>query len=701
MALALETVLDEVEALQTGSRQRSGLRALGIQTVADLVQHFPRRYEDRRRLADFPAEELPGPVCLAGVVRDVSLRRFGRRQALVEALLEERGEPGAFGTALVLRWFNTPWVGRQLAVGQELVLFGRPKRSGKRIVVDQPEFEILESALEEETGVESVHLGRITPVYALSSGIPQRTLRDLIFRALAMIEPGDVPELLPPRKSNRHEAGPQRWQALQDIHFPREEEDREAARRVLALQECFTLQLNVAFRRQMRISVRRPPRCGSGRLLQAFLETLPFQPTQSQRRAVGQIRLDLESATPMNRLLQGDVGSGKTFVAVAAMLFAVENGAQAALMAPTQVLAEQHFLLLRRWLEPLDLCVSLRTGTRQVDGFLPLLAGGSGEPQIVVGTHALLYEKAGLQDLGLVVIDEQHKFGVLQRTRLAQRGDHPDLLVMTATPIPRTLTMTVYGDLDISVLDELPAGRGPLRTHLRSLEHEAQAAQYVRDQIAKGRQAFVLCPLVEESDKLPLSDALSTQRNWRELLGPGIRCGLLHGRLTAEEKEEVMRSFRSGETAVLVATTVIEVGVDVPNATIMVVLHAERFGLSQLHQLRGRVGRGTHPSHCILLCDPGKPEAADRLKILGETRDGFRIAEEDLRQRGPGDLLGTAQSGLPALRLADLLSDADLLQEARELADAVLARDPSLALPEHAVLRGLLRDGDGPFAGTA
>jgi ATP-dependent DNA helicase RecG len=386
--------------------------------------------------------------------------------------------------------------------------------------------------------------------------------------------------------------------------------------------------------------------------------------------------------------VQGDVGSGKTFVALAAMLLAVESGCQAALMAPTQILAEQHYLNFRKWLDPLGIRMALRTGSKKESGFLELWSGGE-TPQMIIGTHALLSEGVAFENLGLVVIDEQHKFGVQQRSRLVQQGKAPHVLVMTATPIPRTLTMTVYGDLDVSVIDEIPAGRGVISTAVREQPDLTQVTSFVRQQVDAGRQAYLVYPLVEETDGIKLKAAVKEHEEWQKRLAP-LQVGLLHGRLKPEEKERVMAAFRSGQTQVLVATSVIEVGVDVPNATVMIVFEAERFGLAQLHQLRGRIGRGQHKSWCILVASGKNPEATERLKVLEKTTDGFAVAEEDLKLRGPGDVLGTAQSGLPGLQLGDLIRDAKLVNVARQLAEEVLSRDPTFASPEYEHLKRLL-----------
>jgi ATP-dependent DNA helicase RecG len=400
----------------------------------------------------------------------------------------------------------------------------------------------------------------------------------------------------------------------------------------------------------------------------------------------------------MNRLLHGDVGSGKTVVALAAMLGAVEAGRQAALMAPTQILAEQHFLTARKWLEPLGVRVGLRTGSREDDGSgVELFEPNkklSGKPQVMIGTHALLHDTDLIHNVGMVVIDEQHRFGVAQRARLIQKGNTPDVLVMTATPIPRTLTLTIYGDLDVSTIDERPSERGRIITKVRGAKKQAEALRFLREQLEQGRQAFLVYPLIEESETLDVTAAKKAFEEWHRLLQP-FQTGLLHGRLSAEEKEQVMRQFRSGAIDALVSTTVIEVGVDVPNANVMYVHHAERFGLAQLHQLRGRVGRGAHTSYCVLFVDDKDEEATERLAVLEETTDGFRISEEDLKRRGPGDVLGKAQSGQAPLRFADLLADTRLVRLARQLAEKTLEEDPELRAPRLAVLRETLLKGDG------
>lgn len=654
------------------------MAAAGFRTAVELLGHLPKRYEDRSRFDEFPNQATAEPACLRGLVLDCGMRGFGGRR-FVEAVVVKGGDGVFGGGRITCRWFNMPFVQKLVMAGQELVLYGKVKDQKGRLVIDHPEFEVLRDAED----ASSLHLGRIVPVYRNIAGLAQRRLREIIALVLAEVEPASVETATAVTGD-----GP-RLDALRAVHFPESLAAARAARRRFALEEFFALQLNVAWRRaryqerQGRVLGRKTG------LLRRFYESLPFDLTEAQKRSIREIVADLRTPRPMNRLLQGDVGSGKTFVAMAAMLLAVESGAQAALMAPTQILAEQHYLTFRRWLEPLGVRLALKTSSRDESTSLPL----EGEPQILIGTHALLFDTVAFRDLGLVVIDEQHKFGVAQRAALIRQGVTPEVLVMTATPIPRTLTMTLYGDLDVSLLDEKPAGRGKVVTAVRVKPKQDDVTKFVADLLAAGRQAYLVYPLVEDSETLKVESAVEAHRQWRRRL-PGFEVGLLHGKLRPEEKDAVMRGFRDGSIHALVATTVIEVGVDVPNATLMLLHHAERFGLAQLHQLRGRIGRGDLKSWCVLLTDGRNPEAMEKLTILEGTTDGFEIAEADLRLRGPGDLLGTAQSGLADLRFTDFLADTVLLREARALADEVLRDDPLLAT-KHAVLRCLIVEPDG------
>ncbi|MCX6874231.1 MAG: ATP-dependent DNA helicase RecG [Verrucomicrobia bacterium] len=642
----------------------AALVAAGLATPAAVLDHLPRRYEDRRRFDAFPNQSTAIPVCLRGTVIDAALRGFGPGRRFYEAIVMD-GSGGVFGSGKVTcRWYNMPFLHKLLATGHEVILYGKVKDSNGRLVIDHPEFEILR----EEEAPTSIHLERIVPIYKNLPGLAQRRLREIIHLLLHQTEPATLAS-----HCDLNPATP-RQQALCEAHFPQSLEQAQAARRRFALEEFFALQLNVVWRRARYHE--RPGRVLGTRttLLKRFYESLPFDLTNAQKRSIKEIVADMREPRPMNRLLHGDVGSGKTFVAMAAMLLAIDSGCQAALMAPTQILAEQHYLTFRRWLEPLDLRLALHTANRNETSHLPL----AGAAQIIIGTHALLYDSVAFRDLGLVVIDEQHKFGVAQRAALIGQGLVPDVLVMTATPIPRTLTMTIYGDLDVSLLDEQPPGRGKTITAVRIAPKQTDVTSFVKRKIAEGRQAYLVYPLVEESENLKVESAVEAYEKWQKRLAGSV-VGLLHGKLKPDEKEDVMRRFRDGGIAALVATTVIEVGVDVPNASVMVLHHAERFGLAQIHQLRGRIGRGGHQGWCVILTDGKNPDSLEKLTILEHSSDGFEIAEADLRLRGPGDVLGTAQSGLADLRFTDFLADTTLLREARTLADSVLAEDPHLA----------------------
>jgi ATP-dependent DNA helicase RecG len=563
--------------------------------------------------------------------------------------------------------------------GQRLVVFGKPRERSKRLVMEHPEFEVIE----DEGGV-SPHFDRITPVHPAGDGLPVHILRQLIHRALEETDLEAIPRLWPEGGGGKA-VFPDVWRA---VHFPADALECEEARRQVVRDVFFGIQLVLASRHATIKQSGGFSRPGNGLVWKRVEDSLPFVLTDSQRFVMDEISADMAAAHRMNRLLQGDVGSGKTMVALRAMIQAHESGWQAALMAPTQILAEQHYLNFRRILDPLGIPVVLRTSSRREDSVQApdLFRQESTGPELVIGTHALLFEGTAFERLGLVVIDEQHKFGVLQRTRLIERADAPDVLVMTATPIPRTITQTLYGDLDVSILKNRPAGRGRIVTAMREVGKLPAIVDFLRGEIAAGRQAYIVYPLIEESEKLDVKAAAAEFQKWQALLAPAT-AGIVHGRLDAEAKEAVMREFREGRLSVLVSTTVIEVGVDVPNATVMIIEEAGRFGLSQMHQLRGRIGRGPEKSWCILLHDGATGAALEKLQILEQTSDGFEIAEADLRLRGPGDILGTAQTGLPSLGPGDLLRDTDIMSEARSLALQVLANDPRLELPQHRVMR--------------
>jgi len=676
------------------------LRRLGIETVEDLLTHFPRRHEDRTEFPHFPREETDIPMCLCGEVVKTSLRRFGGWRKIFEATLEETGAT-ALSEPLVCRWFNLHYVQKMIATGQRIVVFGKPRVRGKRVCMDHPDFEVIEN--DDEM---SIHFRRITPVYPATEGLSQRILRSIVYRVVHEISDESLQTFLPRELLNGDMT---RSAAIRGIHFPQTWNERDTAREHLVLSEFFAMQMLIASRRANVSSGAGAAHCGPGILLNKFLNFLPFELTGAQRKVIDEIRRDLASPQAMNRLLQGDVGSGKTLVAVAAMLLATEAGYQAAFMAPTQILAEQHYDVLRRWFDSLGIRIALRTGARQEEsGPLPLFVQDAAraarigssvgesrtvaetdEPQVIVGTHALLYESVSFSNLGLVVIDEQHKFGVAQRARLTAATPRPDVLVMTATPIPRTLTMTIYGDLDVSTIDEMPRNRGKIITAVREESKLPEVLTFLRGQLETGRQLYVIYPLIDESDKLDVKAAAAEYALWQERLHP-FRCELLHGRIAAAEKQQIMERFRRAETNALISTTVLEVGVDVSNATLMLIENAERFGLAQLHQLRGRIGRGEHKSYCILLTSAQTKELPAKLSVVEKTTNGFEVAEADWELRGPGDLLGTAQSGLPALKIGNLKSDAQLMQRARSAANSIFRADPRLEQPENQRFRPLI-----------
>ncbi len=653
----------------TPARLRA-LHGAGLQTVHDLIRHYPRRHEDRRKFPAFPTDATPEPLCLRGTVQSVRSTYFGRRSQFTLVLAEKSGRVPA--ATVQCRWFNLRYLSKILQAGQDLVIHGRPRALKKGgLVFDHPDFEVLESDAPDSA---LIHLNRITPVHPSIGIWSPRALRRLIFETLGQLSGEDVPQLWPADRNLTTTA------ALRAIHFPESEDEFEAARTHLAREELFEMQCVLARQRARQTGGRAPVIPRKSKLLARFLKALPFDLTTAQKRVLTHIFDDLATGYPMNRLLHGDVGSGKTVVAATAMLGAIAAGHSAALMAPTQVLAHQHYDNFRKLFEPLGVPVVLRTAARQEKS-------GTAGPRIVIGTHALLFAPQTVGRPALVVIDEQHKFGVRQRAKLSAQKPHPHVLVMSATPIPRTLALTLYGDLDLSLLDEMPPGRLPIRTLVRAPEKLGEAAAFLRQKLDEGRQAYLVYPVIEEGVRTGLKAATAEYARWSERLAPHS-CALLHGRLKADEKDVIMASFRAGETRVLVSTTVIEVGIDVANATVLLVENAERFGLAQLHQLRGRVGRGADQSWCILLAGEDAGDKIERLKILEEASDGFSIAEADLELRGPGDLLGTAQTGLPPVRLAKLPRDLPLLEEARSAAQKLMAHDPELAA--HPALRARL-----------
>ncbi len=643
-----------------GPRRAAHLERLGILTLYDLATHYPARYYDRRTMTPLSALAGGAAVTVQGVVTSIrSWVSRRRRISILEASIED-GEGRA-----TLVWFNQPYREKDLRVGDTLAVSGKVQAGEARISVE--EFEILAE------GREPVHAAGLVPSYRATQGLGRRILRELVLRAVGEAAPL-VPEVIP--EGIRARRGlPGVREALERIHAPETPEQAEAARRRLAYEEFLVLQVRLALRRRSLGREAAGTRLPVSNTLDFRIRSrFPFKLTGAQERAVAQIRRDLSGGHPMNRLLQGDVGSGKTIVAAYALLAAVGNRAQAALLAPTEILAEQHLRTFQRLLGGSRVRIGfLAGGLRPREREQARAAIAAGEIDIVIGTHAVVEEGVRFKKLALAVVDEQQKFGVLQRAALGRKGDRPHRLVMTATPIPRTLLLTLFGDLDLTVLDEMPPGRKEVRTmHVPSGGRRDKLA-FIRSRLKEGRQAYFVYPLVDDSDKVALKSAMRMQEELRREFA-GHRVDLLHGRMKQEEKDAAMEAFRDGRTHVLVSTVVIEVGIDVPNASVMVIDHCERYGLSQLHQLRGRIGRGPVESHCILF-----GERNERVDAFVATNDGFRIAEADLRIRGPGDVLGTRQSGLPEFRAANLLEDAALLDQAREDAQALVERDPALA----------------------
>jgi len=662
-----------------GSERAALLARLGIQTIGDLLLHRPHRYEDRRHFK--PVRELvAGDSAVAyGRIVAAGVNRFRSGKTVFEFILDD-------GTArLHCRWWNLPFLERVFAMGDEVAVFGKVHSVRPRMM-DHPETE------KAELGDDAaVHLGRIVPIYPLTEGLTQRVLRGLTWRALEkfselVAEPHPELDLSGLRihpvadpatgqLALEETSLPSRREAVRSLHFPVELIEADRARQRLAFDEFLELQLTLTRRRRNLERNARPLPCpGDNRLIKPFLAALGFTLTDAQTKVLREIRADLTGQVPMRRLLQGDVGSGKTVTAACAALMVLESGLNVVVMAPTEILAEQLWRNFSAWLKPLGIPVEIRTGNRQ-GNTTPELSTIHHPPSaaatLTVGTHALIYDEAEIPRLGLVIIDEQHKFGVVQREQLLRRGRHPHLLVMTATPIPRTLALTTYGDLDLSVIDSGPVNRGAVKTFVRRVDALPKIWKFVRQQLEAGRQAYVVCPRIEDEESGPTVVRAVTRElvEARQALAPH-RAEMLHGRMRAEERDATMAAFREGRIAVLVATTVIEVGVDVPNATVMVIRSAERYGLSQLHQLRGRIGRGGGEAWCILVDEATSEEATDRLQKLAATSDGFAVAELDLLTRGSGDLVGTEQTGTPKLLFGDLRKDRRLMEAARKVAQA-------------------------------
>ncbi len=656
------------------------LNRLGIQTIWDLLTYYPRRYEDRSQFIPIARIKVGEFHTIKGEVLASGVRQTKTRKMSLFEIAVSDGSRIIYGV-----WFNQPYLKDYFHVEDKVILYGKVEVF-QHLQMSSPEFEILTHDEED-----SLHMGRVVPIYPLTQGLTQRPLRGIIYQSLEryLLDAKDpMPSVMVERYHPIHLA-----KALQEVHFPSDFTQLKLARERIIFQEFFFLQMAIALRRRQ-ITIEEGIRHQvEGKLIKDFSESLPFQWTGAQKRVIAEITADLSSPRPMNRLLEGEVGSGKTVVAIYALLTAVQGGYQGAMMAPTEILAEQHYRTLHRRLAPLkekgwEVRVTLLTGEiagPQKSQVLAMIQ--TGQIHIVVGTHALIEENVRFHRLGLAVIDEQHRFGVDQRASLMRKGNHPDVLVMTATPIPRTLAMTVYGDLDVSILDELPPGRKPIKSYWVEEEKRERVYQFIRRKAKEGRQVYIVYPLIEESEKMDLKAAVKMHRELSKEIFPDLKVGLLHGKMKSLEKERIMEDFRNGISQILVSTVVIEVGIDVPNATVMVIEHPERFGLSQLHQLRGRIGRGEYESYCILIGEVVTEEAKQRLSAFVELTDGFRIAEKDLEIRGPGEFLGTRQHGLPELKLANLIRDQEILEQARGEAQQLLEQDSMLEKPENRLLR--------------
>ena len=646
-----------------GEQRAKALGKLGIRTLQDLVSYFPRRYEDRtqtKSIAELEPGETAGVAAMVAAAPTVSRVRQGLDLVKLRAV-DETG-------ALDVTFFNQTWLRTSLHVGDTYIFYGKAEGTQRRRQMTNP-------IVEPEGRREST--GRIVPIYPLTAGVSQLILSRSIRQGLNACG-GILPDVLPDSVRQGHQLCRIGY-AYENIHFPENAEALDIARRRLAFEELFLFTIGLKRLRSRREVAQVTP-CRDVDM-SPFYESLPFTLTDAQRRCVTEALADMRSGSPMNRLCQGDVGSGKTMVAAACVYFMAQNGRQAALMAPTEILAQQHYAGLAPLMERLGIRCALLTGStpaRTKRSICAQLAGG--EIQFAIGTHALISQGVEYQDLGLVVTDEQHRFGVAQRAALAAKGHSPHTLVMSATPIPRTLALILYGDLDVSIIDQLPPGRQPIDTFAVPGSYHQRLYAFIRKLVGEGRQAYIVCPMVAENDELP--DERKAVTAYAKMLQDGplsdLRIAAVHGKMKPKEKDAVMTAFAGGEADVLVSTTVIEVGVDVPNAAVMVIENAERFGLSQLHQLRGRVGRGKFKSYCVLVSDNQNEETRQRLKVMTKTSDGFKIAEEDLRLRGPGDFFGQRQHGLPGLKVADLGCDTKLLQEAQSAAESLLAEDPEL-----------------------
>ena len=658
-----------------GPKKKKLLEQMGLYSTEDMLRHYPRRYEDRTRRFALSELEDGQVATLAVWVVNVTEQRPRSGLHILKAGIRDGSGVG------VATWFNQPYLKVKLAAGTGWLLTGKARRQFGRLEIAVQDMEPFSEEGQEEDA------GRILAVYPAAAGLQQKLFRQVVAWVLDNLPP--LEEYHPPMVLEKYGL-PARMEAVEEVHRPRSWEALDKARERLVFDEFFFLQLSLAVMRKRDFREAGISHVHQGTFTDSWVGSLPFELTSAQKRVIGEIRADMAEPYAMARLVQGDVGSGKTAAAAWALLLAVENGRQGAMMAPTEILARQHAETLAGWFEPLGLKVGFFSGgLGQKESRLLREALAAGEIHVAVGTHALIQEKMVYRDLGLVIIDEQHRFGVRQRALLQEKGRHPDMLIMSATPIPRTLALTLYGDLDVSILDEMPPGRQPVET-ICILEKAREKLDFLlRRELDRGNQAFVVCPLIEESEVMDLQNAEEVCRRLEGKLKP-YRVGLLHGRMPGDEKEKVMEAFSRGEIGALVSTTVVEVGVNVPSATVMVVENSERFGLAQLHQLRGRVGRGDVQAYCILVTNTNEPYALQRLKLMTETNDGFRLAEEDLLLRGPGEMFGARQHGLPEFRLAELPKDLKLMERAREAAFRLAEEDPELEKPEHSGLKRVI-----------
>jgi len=667
------------------------LKRLGIVTVQDVFSLLPRHYEDRSNLKTISQAKEGQQVTVAGQIYDAKLRRLRGGKSLLEVFVED--ETGY----IIGVWFNQDYLFDKFKDGGQVILSGKVRIYKSEKQIHNPYYEILsEGPAAEKISLDDISTDPIVPIYPATEGLGQNVLRKIVRNALGRYLEA-VPEIFPEKFLKERRLLPIR-KALWSLHFPRSMEEALLARKRLSYDEFFLLELGMSCRRRSIVRDAKPHSIRITDKIDAHIRTLfPFKFTADQDKVIREIKKDLESPYPMNRLLQGDVGSGKTVVAIYALLSAIACGYQAAIMVPTEILAAQHYKTISGLLEKAKVKTALILGsTPAKDKKKILRAAADGRLDLVIGTHALIQKHVAFRNLAVLVVDEQHKFGVLQRTSFREKGENPDCLVMTATPIPRTLMLSVFGDLDVSTIEHMPPGRQTVETIWVPTQKRAETYDFLRKQIKKGRQLFVVYPLVEESDKLDLKAAKQMAKYLQKEVFRDLKVGVLHGKMKGTEKDEIMKRFRRRLIHVLVATVVVEVGIDVPNASLMLVEHGERFGLAQLHQLRGRIGRGRHKSYFLLFAEARTPEAAKRLKVFTRTTSGFRIAEEDLKIRGPGQFFGTAQHGLPELRIADLAQDYELLRLARKDAFELAKSDPDLIMEKHAPLReALLRKFEG------